>query len=94
MFFLNAHSAVYSVGVRRGWGVSLCLLWLMWLSLYMKYLLKSTVIFCLSLFVLPRSRDPHPGQRSTYADQAPRINILQAADICPDILDRWGDRIT
>lgn len=54
----------------------------------MKYLLKTTVIFSLSLFVLPLRRDLRPGERSTYADQAPRINILQAADICPDILNR------
>lgn len=79
---------LFSGGEERGWGVSLCILLLTWLYLCMKYLLKSTVIFRLSLFVLPRSRDLHPGERSTYADQPPRINILQAADICPDILNR------
>lgn len=36
----------------------------------------------------PASRDLPPGERSAYADQAGRINILQAADICPDILNR------
>lgn len=35
----------------------------------------------------PSASRPAPGERSTYADQAPRINILQAADICPDILN-------
>lgn len=50
--------------------------------------------FSLTLFVLPGSWDLSLGERGTYADGAPRINILQAADICPDILNREGDRIT
>ena len=38
------------------------------------------------------SRRPAAGENRVYADQ--RINKLQAADVCPDILNRQLDRIT
>lgn len=81
MIFLN-HKVptvlVYSVPGGRGGGGSPCILPLGRLYHCMKYLLKTTVIFRLSLFVLPGRRDLPPVnavlmqirlQESTYYKQ-------------------------